>query len=150
MTAFVDTSLDCCDWTRLRWLGPECGLFWMALYSNGQHRTALGCTSLDAAGVHYALHCAPDWNRLDFTSVGGTGLGWTGLDRTALHGTGLLQSFFMDLGCTVLNYVYSTKLCYATLYYTIPYCIVHRVTCNNFTYFAIKTIIRWHSRVWKQ
>ena len=88
-TAFVDTSLDCCDWTRLGWLGPECGVFWMALYSNGQQRTALGYTSLDLTGVHCARHCAPDWNTLHCTSVGGTGLDWTGLDWTGQHFTEL-------------------------------------------------------------
>ena len=77
----------------------------MALYSNGQHRTALGCTSLDSAGVHFARHCAPDWNTLHCTSVGGTGLEWTGLNRTALHGTGLLQLSFMDLGCSGWKYI---------------------------------------------
>ena len=55
----------------------------MALYSNGQHRTALGCTSFDSAGVHCARHCTPDWNTLHYTSVGGTGLDWTGQDSTS-------------------------------------------------------------------
>ena len=61
----------------------------MALYSNGQHRTALGCTSFDSAGVHCARHCTSDWNTLHYTSVGGTGLDWTGLDWTGQHFTEL-------------------------------------------------------------
>ena len=77
----------------------------MALYSNGQHRTALGCISLDSAGVHCARHCAPDWNTLHCTSVGGTGLDWTGKERTARHGTGLLQLSLMDLGCSGWKYI---------------------------------------------
>ena len=77
----------------------------MALYSNRQHRTALGCTSLDSAGVRCARHCAPDWNKLHCTSVGWTWLDWTGQDRTALHGTGLLQLSLMDLGCSGWKYI---------------------------------------------
>ena len=87
--SFCRHFIYCCDWIRLHWLGPECGVFWMALYSNGQHRTALGCTSLDSAGVHCTRHWAPDWNTLHCTSVGGTGLDWTGLDWTGQHFTEL-------------------------------------------------------------
>ena len=50
------------EWTGLCWIGLECGLFWMALHSYGQHRTTLKRTSLDSAGLHWARHCTPDRN----------------------------------------------------------------------------------------
>ena len=78
--SFCRHFIYCCDWIRLHWLGPECGVFWMALYSNGQHRTALGCTSLDSAGVHCTRHWAPDWNTLHCTSVERKGQHVTELD----------------------------------------------------------------------
>ena len=113
--SFCRHFIYCCDWIRLHWLGPECGVFWMALYSNGQHRTALGCTSLDSAGVHCARHCAPDWNTLHCTSVGGTGLDWTGLDWTEQDSTSRnwivvvvfygLGVFRMEIHCNVLAWM---------------------------------------------
>ena len=68
------------EWTWFYWIGLECGLFWIAFHSNGQHRTTLNRTSLDSLGLHWARNYAPDWNTLHCTSVGGTGLDWTGMD----------------------------------------------------------------------
>ena len=82
------------EWTWFYWIGLECGLFWMALHSNGQHRTALNRTSLDSPGLHWARNYAPDWNTPHCTSVGETGLDWNVL----------LHLAFMDLGCSEWKY----------------------------------------------
>ena len=113
----------------------------MALYSNGQHRTALGCTSLDSAGVRCARHCAPDWNKLHCTSVGGTGLDWTGKERTARHGTGLLQLSLMDLGCSGWKYIAMclrgwdwTGVSGTRLYWTREHCTLLHWTSIDYTW----------------
>ena len=62
------------EWTWLCWIGLECGLFWMALHSNGQYRTTLNRTWLDSPGLHWARNYALDWNTPHCTSVGETGL----------------------------------------------------------------------------
>ena len=80
--------------TWIHWIGLECGLFWMALHSNGQHRTTLNRTSLDSPGLDWARNYVPDWNIPHCTSVGETGLDWNGLLRLA----------FMDLGCSGWKY----------------------------------------------
>ena len=138
--SFCRHFIYCCDWIRLHWLGPECGVFWMALYSNGQHRTALGRTSLDSAGVHCTRHWAPDWNTLHCTSVGGTGLDWTGKERTARHGTGLLQLSLMDLGCSGWKYIAMylrgwdwTGVSGTRLYWTREHCTLLHWTAIDYT-----------------
>ena len=133
------TGPDCADWD----LNVAFSEWHFTLMdSTALLQVVLHLTQLECITLNIALQIEIHWTVLQWVGLDWAGLDWTGQDRTALHGTGLLQSSFMDLGCTAPNYVYSTKLCYATLCYTIPYCIVHRVTCNNFTYFAIKTIIR--------
>ena len=88
------------EWTWFYWIGLECGLFWMALHSNGQHRTTLNRTSLDSPGLHWARNYAPDWNTPHCTSVGGTGLEWT----TALGFYGLWM-FRMEIHCNLLAWM---------------------------------------------
>ena len=89
------------DWTALNFTESDLtgAFFWIELYSNGWHRTALGCTSLVSAGMFCSRHCAPDWNTLQCTSVSGTGLDWTGQLYTTL-----LQLAYIDLGSSGWRY----------------------------------------------